>query len=68
VLWDAVAKDGADLPPRQAFSRVASIDLGPGETADFTVRRPTRELLTMEVITAPRSRTPNVLKVPVIVR
>ena len=68
VLWDAVAKDGADLPSRQAFARTASIDLGPGETADFRVRRPTRELLTMEVISAPRSRAPNVLKVPVIVR
>ena len=67
-LWQAVAKDGADLPPRQAVARTASIDLGPGETADFTVQRAKRELLTLEVISAPRSRTPNVVKVPVIVR
>lgn len=33
--WRAVAKDGADLPPAQATERLAHIEMGPGETADF---------------------------------
>jgi FtsP/CotA-like multicopper oxidase with cupredoxin domain len=33
--WRAIAKDGADLPPRQATERNATIVMGPGETADF---------------------------------
>jgi len=33
--WRAVAKDGATLPPVQATMRVAQLDMGPGETADF---------------------------------
>ncbi len=33
--WRAVAKDGADLPPTQATTRPAHIEMGPGETADF---------------------------------
>lgn len=36
--WRAVAKDGADLPPQQATMRAASLDMGPGETADFEFR------------------------------
>lgn len=33
--WRALAKDGADLPPRQATARAAHVEMGPGETADF---------------------------------
>lgn len=36
--WRAVAKDGADLPPAQATRRVAHVEMGPGETADFEFR------------------------------
>lgn len=36
--WRAVAKDGADLPPRQATARAAHVEMGPGETADFEFR------------------------------
>lgn len=67
-LWRAVSKDGADLAPRQATSRPASIDLGPGETADFEILRSGREPLTLEVITAPRAPKPHVMRIPVIVR
>ncbi len=35
VQWRAVAKDGADLPPVQSTSRVASQQIAVGETYDF---------------------------------
>lgn len=35
ATWRAVAKDGADLPRRQATTRAARLVMGPGETADF---------------------------------
>ena len=35
VRWRAIAKDGADLPPRQRSMQSARIPMGPGETADF---------------------------------
>jgi FtsP/CotA-like multicopper oxidase with cupredoxin domain len=34
--WRAIAKDGADLPPRQRSMQSARIPMGPGETADFS--------------------------------
>jgi FtsP/CotA-like multicopper oxidase with cupredoxin domain len=66
--WRAVAKDGADLPPRQATMRNAQVDLGPGETADFEIRRDKPEVLTLEVITGPAQKRPHLMKIPVIVR
>ncbi|MFL5562476.1 MAG: multicopper oxidase domain-containing protein [Gemmatimonadaceae bacterium] len=66
--WRAVAKDGADLPLRQATMRNAQVDLGPGETADFEVRRDKPEVLTMEIVTAPAQKRPHLMKIPVIVR
>lgn len=68
VRWRAVAKDGADLPANQASMRDAIVALGPGETADFEVRRDRPELLTLEVTTAPAQKTPHLMKIPVIVR
>jgi FtsP/CotA-like multicopper oxidase with cupredoxin domain len=38
VRWRAVAKDGHDYPPAQATQRLARVEMGPGETADFEVR------------------------------
>jgi FtsP/CotA-like multicopper oxidase with cupredoxin domain len=38
--WRAVAKDGADLPPALATTRLARATMGPGETADFEVSFP----------------------------
>jgi FtsP/CotA-like multicopper oxidase with cupredoxin domain len=35
LRWRAIAKDGADLPPRQRSVQSARIPMGPGETADF---------------------------------
>ena len=35
VLWTALAKDGADLPPEQALSGPASFLIAPGETYDY---------------------------------
>jgi FtsP/CotA-like multicopper oxidase with cupredoxin domain len=38
--WRAVAKDGADLPPRHASFGPARVRLGVGETADFEYTTP----------------------------
>jgi FtsP/CotA-like multicopper oxidase with cupredoxin domain len=45
--WQAIAKDGADLPAHQATLRAARILMGPGETADFKFvpREPGRMIL-----------------------
>ena len=42
VVWKALCKDGADLPPEQALSGPASFLIAPGETYDFQFR-PERE-------------------------
>ncbi len=68
VLWRAVAKDGADLPTRQATVRPAAQLALPGETFDFDVTRQKQEVLSLEIITLlPRGGTA-VMRVPVIVR
>ncbi|HJU66392.1 MAG TPA: multicopper oxidase domain-containing protein, partial [Gemmatimonadaceae bacterium] len=33
--WDPIARDGADLPPALRGMRTATVEMGPGETADF---------------------------------
>jgi FtsP/CotA-like multicopper oxidase with cupredoxin domain len=66
--WRPFAKDGFDLPARQASVRTASVDLGPGETVDVEVVRRGNEQLTLDIITAPLSRTPRSQKIPVMVR
>lgn len=38
VMWKSLAKDGADLPPEQALTTLASFSIAPGETYDFQVR------------------------------
>jgi manganese oxidase len=35
IMWRAIAKDGADLPPSQATVRPASLGFGSGEIYDF---------------------------------
>ncbi|MEX2177378.1 MAG: multicopper oxidase domain-containing protein [Gemmatimonadaceae bacterium] len=64
--WRAVAKDGADLPARQAALRPAVQLFGPGETFDFEVRRdaPQRLLLEVSVPGDPAK----VMRIPVIVQ
>ena len=47
--WRAVAKDGASLPPAQATMRVAQLQMGPGETADFEFTPPRPGQWVMEV-------------------
>lgn len=47
--WRAVAKDGATLPPAQATMRVANLEMGPGETADFEFRSLTPGTWRLEV-------------------
>jgi len=68
--WRSVAKDGADLPARQATTRPATITLFPGETYDFDVRREKPERLTLEVATtsAAAGFVPIVRSVPIVVR
>ena len=36
--WRAVAKDGYEMPAAQATERLANVQMGPGETADFEFR------------------------------
>jgi FtsP/CotA-like multicopper oxidase with cupredoxin domain len=48
--WRALAKDGAELPARQATLRSAVQRLGPGETFDFEVKRDSAQTLKLEVI------------------
>jgi FtsP/CotA-like multicopper oxidase with cupredoxin domain len=36
VKWTALARDGADLPPALRKTGPALVEMGPGETADFT--------------------------------
>ena len=50
VRWRPVAKDGADLPPSQATTRPARLQLGPGETWDF-LWTPARGRYTLKVDT-----------------
>jgi len=50
VRWRPVAKDGADLPPLQATTRPAQLQLGAGETWDF-LWTPARGRYTLKVDT-----------------
>jgi FtsP/CotA-like multicopper oxidase with cupredoxin domain len=50
--WRAIAKDGYDMPPAQATMRMANIQMGPGETADFEFRPTTPGEWRLEVKTA----------------
>ncbi|MDP9177383.1 MAG: multicopper oxidase domain-containing protein [Gemmatimonadota bacterium] len=34
--WKPIARDGADLPSALSVTRPATVEMGPGETADFT--------------------------------
>jgi manganese oxidase len=47
--WDALARDGADLPPALQGLRPAILDMGPGETADFTYVPTTPGRMMLEV-------------------
>jgi hypothetical protein len=49
VHWRALAKDGAELPPRAQVTRLASFIAGPGETMDFEYRATAPGLLRLEV-------------------
>ena len=47
--WRAVAKDGADLPTRQAVLKSGVVALHPGETYDFEVVRQHPETLMVRI-------------------
>jgi FtsP/CotA-like multicopper oxidase with cupredoxin domain len=47
--WDPIARDGADLPPSLRGMRAATIEMGPGETADFSFVPAQPGRLTLEV-------------------
>ena len=67
--WRAFAKDGADLPARQASMRPALVLLGPGETYDFEVRRDSAGTIAMEIATLRRpGLEPMVIRIPVRIR
>lgn len=48
--WRAVAKDGADLPARQAVAQNARILMAPGETADFEITPRTPGMLRLDFV------------------
>ena len=52
--WRAIAKDGATMPPIQATMRLAHVEMGPGETADFefTPVKPGRWLMEVSSVEA----------------
>jgi len=49
VHWKALAKDGAELPPRTQVMRRAELMTGPGQTMDFEYRPTTPGLLNLRV-------------------
>ncbi|HWA59556.1 MAG TPA: multicopper oxidase domain-containing protein [Gemmatimonadales bacterium] len=57
VRWQALAKDGADLPPPLVTERPAELMTGPGETADFGYTPRRGERLTLR-ISAPFAEVP----------
>jgi FtsP/CotA-like multicopper oxidase with cupredoxin domain len=72
TTWTPIARDGADLPPVLQVMRSAVVEMGPGETADFTYvpakagrmtlevwMWPTGARVALPVIIAPRSGGPN---------
>jgi FtsP/CotA-like multicopper oxidase with cupredoxin domain len=81
--WRALAKDGADLPPHQAKLQPAVLQVHPGETYDFEVRRDRPDSLTLTFLSPetianraaflkradPREPVPRIIvEFPVIVR
>ncbi len=49
ATWKPVARDGADLPPALQVVRSAVVEMGPGETADFTYVPAKAGAMTLEV-------------------
>jgi manganese oxidase len=47
--WKPIARDGADLPPALQGSRTAIVEMGPGETADFSYTPVRPGNMTLEV-------------------
>ncbi|HET8650536.1 MAG TPA: multicopper oxidase domain-containing protein [Gemmatimonadales bacterium] len=64
VQWRSVAKDGADLPPRQATTRAAELKMGPGETADFSFTPEPGRPMALEIATQLKGWG---MKVPIVV-
>ena len=82
-MWRALAKDGAELPAAQALTMPAVVQLHPGETYDFEVRRAKGDSLTLKVISpetieirraafikgTPREELPRqITEIPIVVR
>jgi FtsP/CotA-like multicopper oxidase with cupredoxin domain len=51
--WTPLARDGADLPPQLQQMRGATLEMGPGETADFTWTPAQPGRMSLEVWIAP---------------
>ncbi|HVF41138.1 MAG TPA: multicopper oxidase domain-containing protein [Gemmatimonadaceae bacterium] len=47
--WKPIARDGADLPSALQAARTATVEMGPGETADFTYVPTKSGSMTLEV-------------------
>ena len=64
--WRAIAKDGADMPERQASLRPAVRIIEPGETYDFEINVAAPRTMTLEVMTPGRPQ--RFMLIPVIVK
>jgi FtsP/CotA-like multicopper oxidase with cupredoxin domain len=62
--WTPIARDGADLPSGLQGSRTATVEMGPGETADFTFTPRQQGAMKLEVWMWP---TGHRVELPVIV-
>lgn len=51
--WTPIAKDGADLPPALRHPEIATVEMGPGQTADFLYVPDHVGSLTLEVWISP---------------
>lgn len=56
VAWQALAVDGADLPPSQAIRRPARVLINVGQTADFLFTPPARGTYRL-MVTSPSGKT-----------
>ena len=64
AIWTPIARDGADLPSGLMQSRAATVEMGPGETADFNYTPTKAGRMMLEVWMWPTGQR---VEVPVIV-
>jgi FtsP/CotA-like multicopper oxidase with cupredoxin domain len=63
--WTPIARDGADLPATLRTSKIATIEMGPGQTADFAYVPTQPGAMTLEVWITPRGAR---IALPIVVK